>query len=164
MSQFKVGDKVRRTEEGGSDDKFGIYVGKIYTVSSSGSCGSFILLEGIAGSWNSNYFELVDDNGEFQSKKHPHADLIIAWANGASIEQLGQGKNGKWVVVSQPSWAVNSKFRVKPKVVEPVTAKRRIAAVGSAIGDYLTWYTDGVPNVEVTYNPETKEILTIKQI
>jgi hypothetical protein len=161
MSQFKVGDKVRRKEEGGDDSKYGIYVGKIYTVSRT---GSFLILEGIGGSWNSNYFELVDDNGEFRSKKHPHADLIIAWANGAVIEQLGQGKNGKWVAVSQPSWAVNSKFRLKPKNVEPVTEKRRIAAVGSSVGDYLTWYTDGVPNVEVTYNPETKEILTIKQI
>jgi hypothetical protein len=165
MNKIKIGDKVRRTEEGGSDEKYGMNVGEIYTVSSVLCGGVFIILEEISGSWNSEYFVLVDKNCAVTTKKkHVHADLIIAWANGAIIEKLSQGKNGKWVVDNQPSWAANAKFRVKPKNAEPVTEKRRIAAVASSNGDYLTWYNDGVPNVEVTYNPDTKEILTIKQI
>lgn len=50
--------------------------------------------------------------------KHKHADLIIAWANGAEI----QVKNdGNWTDI-EPSWLKNKEYRIKPERVWPVTS------------------------------------------
>jgi hypothetical protein len=160
MNQFKVGDKVRRTEEGGNDISYGVYVGKIYTVSRS---GGYIALEGISGLWGSECFDLVEKEPE--SQKHVHADLIIAWANGAIIEQ--QNFITKiWAVVKTPSWAVNSNFRLKVNKPEFQTFQRRVTFNLSQNPDhsYLTWYPDGTPNVEVTVKTETGEVVKIVQI
>lgn len=46
--------------------------------------------------------------------RHPHADLIVAWAEGAEIEWY-DGDHGAWFLVPQPSWNPNQPYRVKPK-------------------------------------------------
>jgi len=51
--------------------------------------------------------------------KHKHADLIIAWANGATIEFLN-GDN--WKYTEEPIWYVGAKYRIKPERVWPVTS------------------------------------------
>ena len=46
--------------------------------------------------------------------RHKHADVIIAWANGAEIE-CRPHIDGDWVVVtSPPRWVENYEYRVKP--------------------------------------------------
>ncbi len=55
-----------------------------------------------------------------QNKRHVHADLIIAWANGAKIEHLYEGKvypkcTGKWFDCPNPDWSENAKYRIKPE-------------------------------------------------
>lgn len=47
--------------------------------------------------------------------RHPHADTIIAWANGAKIEFFSQLAD-QWVecVDNSPSWDLDAKYRVKP--------------------------------------------------
>ena len=44
--------------------------------------------------------------------KHPHAELIIAWANGATIEAFIPDLK-KWGVVPNPSWREDYKYRIK---------------------------------------------------
>lgn len=50
------------------------------------------------------------------NKRHPHADVIIAWANGEDIQWLS---NGKWETLSPnemaPSFYPSLQYRVKPK-------------------------------------------------
>jgi len=46
------------------------------------------------------------------STPHPHAALIRAWADGATIETLN-GKN--WEICHSPTWHKNSVYRIKPK-------------------------------------------------
>lgn len=46
-------------------------------------------------------------------EKHIHADLIIAWANGATIEYRSDRTN-EWLVTTNPSWNNDSEYRVKP--------------------------------------------------
>lgn len=50
-------------------------------------------------------------------KRHPHADVICAWANGKTIQQL---VNGEWldVVSDEPLFSTRLKFRIKPEPVE----------------------------------------------
>lgn len=50
------------------------------------------------------------------NEPHKHRSEIIAWANGAVIQQ--QCKNDIWVVTNEPSWEPYIKYRVKPKVLK----------------------------------------------
>ena len=45
--------------------------------------------------------------------KHKHADVIIAWANGAIIEFKSSPKDN-WCYIHNPSFCVNTQYRVKP--------------------------------------------------
>jgi hypothetical protein len=51
-----------------------------------------------------------------EPKRHPHADAIIAWANGAEIEV--RTLDGKWVETNHPAWTHDMQYRVKPKEEE----------------------------------------------
>ncbi len=60
---------------------------------------------------------------EHMSKRHKHADLIIAWAKGAEIQT--KNYNGTWASVV-PHWYENEEYRIKPKTrIE----QRRIAVL-----------------------------------
>lgn len=45
-------------------------------------------------------------------KPHIHADIIKAWADGATIEYFWEGK---WKTTDMPVWEVTTRYRVKPK-------------------------------------------------
>lgn len=45
--------------------------------------------------------------------RHIHADLIIAWAEGAKIEHL---EGNVWHGVTHPSWNQNEEYRIAPKL------------------------------------------------
>ena len=46
--------------------------------------------------------------------RHKHADLIIAWANGAEIEYFYDPLE-KWCTAVKPYWENNILFRIKPE-------------------------------------------------
>lgn len=46
--------------------------------------------------------------------RHKHADVIIAWANGAEIQSYGP-TDGLWFPCSNPKWEEHVKYRVNPK-------------------------------------------------
>lgn len=46
-------------------------------------------------------------------QRHKHADVIIAWANGAEIEARSS-TDRKWVVTCNPTWWEDVEYRVKP--------------------------------------------------
>lgn len=43
--------------------------------------------------------------------RHPHADLIHAFAEGAEIEYLYKGR---WVKAPIPQWDIDTRYRIKP--------------------------------------------------
>ena len=45
--------------------------------------------------------------------RHKHADVIIAWANGAQVE-FRSHLSGGWEASSAPSWFEDYEYRVKP--------------------------------------------------
>ena len=47
------------------------------------------------------------------NQRHKHADVIIAWANGAEIECRGQPSRG-WITATNPTWNEEYEYRVKP--------------------------------------------------
>ena len=46
--------------------------------------------------------------------KHKHYDLIVAWANGAKIQVKPHGEVS-WRDRSNPSWAEDCDYRIKPE-------------------------------------------------
>ena len=46
------------------------------------------------------------------NQRHKHADVIIAWANGAEIECRGQPSRG-WITATNPTWNEEYEYRVK---------------------------------------------------
>jgi len=49
------------------------------------------------------------------NNRHLHADLIIAWANGAKIEY--KNRDGDWVKTPNPDWYTDIEYRIKPEAV-----------------------------------------------
>ena len=47
------------------------------------------------------------------TQRHKHADVIIAWANGAEVECRGQPSRG-WLTATNPGWNEEYEYRVKP--------------------------------------------------
>ena len=65
---------------------------------------------------------------------HKHRDVIIAWANGETIETLCD--NNRWKVESHPLWYPTVKYRVKPNIHNQVEKTVR-RYVNNTVGDLL---------------------------
>lgn len=73
--------------------------------------------------------------------KHKHAELIIAWANGAQI-QIKDKQTGWEDLCSTPSWRNDFEYRIKPEEKKPVV--RYLWAFKTTSGWQATssFYTD----------------------
>lgn len=66
--------------------------------------------------------------------RHKHADLIIAWANGAQIQRrdshygvFTRKHYEDWVDVANPQWNPSALYRIKPSTeAEAIMAEDRI--------------------------------------
>ena len=72
--------------------------------------------------------------------RHKHADIIIAWAEGAKIEYRSCSSH-PWSTIKTPSWDITSEYRVKePVIISYRTYLRFEYALGLAeipYSDYL---------------------------
>jgi hypothetical protein len=50
--------------------------------------------------------------------KHKHAELIIAWANGAKIQH--RYLREEWIDAVNPCWYPDFEYRIKPEEKQPV--------------------------------------------
>ena len=82
--------------------------------------------------------------------RHKHADLIIAWANGAQIECLRS--DYKWVNAIDPSWLERTQYRIKPK---PDAVEHYYASIYSV---YPAKHFNRTPNLKLTFDVETCEL------
>jgi len=86
--------------------------------------------------------------------KHPHCDLIKAWADGAAIEiQLG---NGCWNELERPSWQPSSTYRIKP---EPKPDIPQTFHVGwSSLRKSCLWHQSALHNLQLVFDGETGKL------
>jgi len=85
------------------------------------------------------------------NKRHNHADVIIAWANGAEIEI--KNADGEWEPqVYTPTWENWREYRIKPEPKPDIRTK----LWAHREGIYLTFVFDGETKVfkTVEYNDE----------
>lgn len=66
------------------------------------------------------------------TQRHKHADVIIAWAEGAEVECRGQPSRG-WSTVTNPVWSEDYEYRVKPPA-----KKYRVALFKDGTGGYTS--------------------------
>lgn len=76
--------------------------------------------------------------------KHIHADVIIAWANGAEVQYFNEDSN-KWRDTTAPQWMKHGVYRVKP------------AALMVKLGDKLMYdgrcvTVNAAPNMQFVLN------------
>lgn len=64
-------------------------------------------------------------------KPRPHAEIIKAWADGATIQFKSKG-SGVWTTTSSPLWHINTEYRIKPEPTD-------IEKYGVEVGD--VWIT-----------------------
>lgn len=96
-----------------TDKKYGAPLVFLYTnlrgeehVGYANSDGSFRA----DGSNRPHHFDLVN-----VQEKHPHADTIIAWANGAKIQ--ARWGSSEWADAPAPRWYHDYEYRIKPNNV-----------------------------------------------
>lgn len=99
---------------------------------------------------NSGWKPVPNPDAIQQNKRHKHADLIIAWANGAEIECL----DSNWYYVCTPSWDVTTKYRIKPVKPEDIV-KTMYVEVDPCL--------DNV-NLKLTFDGETKKLVKAEVI
>lgn len=111
MTQFKVGDKVRRINHSWN----GVQVGDVEIIDRIS--GRVIFLVGRKGNYAVESFEKVE---EVKTERRQWADIIIAWANGAKVQVrvLARDYVGEWVDVEHPAWdgyGQKVEYRIKPE-------------------------------------------------
>ena len=98
MSKFKKGDVIMRTVH--DMPTYDMYIGQVCKVS---KCGThFLSVNRSHYGFNPDHFELAT---VYPNKPHVHADLIKAWADGATIQfwsdtRARSGKDG-WMETRQ---------------------------------------------------------------
>ena len=85
--------------------------------------------------------------------RHKHADLIIAWANGAKI-QTYRLLPDEWIDTFSPAWVEDSRYRIKPEPKPDVefryTVNSRFLLQGCD-----SWEK---PNLKLAFDGETGEL------
>ena len=84
-------------------------------------------------------------------KRHKHADLIIAWVNGAEIEYKNH-YDGKWYYDSAPDWEPTEEYRIKSTKPADITKDRFVELNPCLENAYNN------PNVRYTFDGETKAL------
>lgn len=93
------------------------------------------------------------------NERHKHADLIIAWANGAKIECKQDYGVDVWMETSDPRWFVDIEYRIKPEAKKPVVRWQWIVRWGSCALPIIpnVFYTED--EIEAAYKNENATII-----
>lgn len=118
-------------------------------------------------------------------ERHPHADLIIQWANNPKIEiEFFNSSEDSWQPINNPSWDVFLKYRIKPEPKPDVIVYTCIGKDGNAHhssgcwtqemeplssnfnGQFLSEHTlyKVVTKLKLTYDGETGKLKEVVEI
>jgi len=88
--------------------------------------------------------------------RHIHAELIIAWANGASIEY--KTSMGNWMYLKNPSWREHFFYRIKPEEKPDFAVSANVVFKLGLNGDYLEFSKTGKHNIEFVFDGTTQKL------
>jgi len=104
--------------------------------------------------------------------RHKHADLIIAWANGAKIQVKIPKDHFEdcfrdrldwtgWMDTKQPEWNLNKEYRIKPEP-KPDRVQYAMAFPGSTV--MWTPHKGMSDNLKATFDGETGKLKKVEII
>lgn len=124
--------------------------------------------------WESVEFPIWTQRPEFEYRvmpgRRPHADLIVAWANGATIQRESRFQkvlDGKyvteWLDDPDPRWSGNINYRIKPERKPDIVIDSWVYTWTDAEGMDQLEYSRGDmtnigPNLQLTFDGETGEL------
>ena len=82
---------------------------------------------------------------ETEVKPHKHAELIKAWADGATIE-VWSPWGEEWRDATTPSWDGSNKYRIKPKSKPESKPKKVTLYIYNNIEEFKSWITHQPPD------------------
>ena len=84
-------------------------------------------------------------------RKHKHAELIKAWADGAEIEIKGIVSDD-WYLDKNPAWHIWDIYRIKPEPKPDVVMEYLVDDMGTIL------LTHKNPKLKLTFDGETGEL------
>ena len=157
---FKAGDLVRCITAGAYSQ---IKKDKVYAVLHGGFCGSGTVRihndSGVDYFYESNLFELVTEKENTvttEKKPHKHRDLIIAWANGATIQICLD--TGYWCDDPYPAWDGEFVYRIKPEP-KPDQSRTMFVELHPKLDNAFN-----KPNLKLTFDGETEKLKAVEII
>lgn len=94
-------------------------------------------------------------------QKHIHAEAIIAWANGATIE--ASANRDAWFEAAYPEWHKSQFYRVKPTPKPPRVHEVMITNSPSA-GPLLFAVSQSQANCRLVFDGDTRELLSAQVV
>ena len=94
--------------------------------------------------------------------RHKHADLIIAWANGAEI-QIQMPGHDEWTDITYPDWLPSQFYRIRPEPKQDVIYWTRVNKWKDAFTG-LTTSAGALANVEFIFDGETGELKSVRML
>lgn len=91
--------------------------------------------------------------------KHKHAEVIKAWADGATIEVM---VGGEWCQASTPLWSEETPYRVKPAKVYPVTQMTEVEL--SKANDLHYGCSRTVANAALRHAIDAGQVVSINEV
>ena len=154
---FKAGDRVEWASGGdfdrhkGSNDQNLYDIGTIIDVTTTDTLVKWDSCGGVTNPYDFHLRLLEEAN----RNRHVHADLIVAWANGAEIESYSEDYR-EWYPVFIPRWDEDVQYRIKPKeLVEEFNVIYNIYAKNLIVEDD----PNVVKNIRLTFESDTGKLL-----
>jgi hypothetical protein len=89
--------------------------------------------------------------------RHKYADLIHAWADGAEIQVLN---NGRWIDIYYLSWSEYAEYRIKPQPKPDVVVNTFVTDETA----FCDSFRGGIPNVRYVFDGETGALKSVEVI
>ena len=157
MYSFKKGDKVLCIDDGGYSS---LELGNVYTVYQSTISSVGIATDVYGGEYYDNdLFELVTEKENTvttEKKPHKHRDLIIAWANGATIQTYLD--IDYWCDDPYPEWDGEFVYRIKPEP-KPDQSRTMFVELHPKLDNAFN-----KPNLKLTFDGETEKLKAVEII
>tara|TARA_R110000868_G_scaffold98434_1_gene270877 strand:+ start:161 stop:436 length:276 start_codon:yes stop_codon:yes gene_type:complete len=83
--------------------------------------------------------------------KHKHYDMIVAWAEGRTIQNFNDRRMCWEDITGDPYWVSHFQYRVKPEPKPDIVQERCIAS-------WTGISTNLCPNIRVVFDGETGEL------
>jgi hypothetical protein len=93
------------------------------------------------------------------TQRHKHADLIIAWTNGAQIQVYDPSTEEGWCSIRLPLWQERNEYRIKPEPKPDTVKYGYLCLTTKATHWEMNCHED---NIRATFDGETGALKSVE--